>query len=314
MLEPGFYPDLPPADYFADPCPRPSLTQSIAKILIERSPAHAKAAHPRLAPDPEPDDDPEKEKYNAAAAIGNAAHSMLLGKSRELMIGDFPSWQSKDAKAFKAEHEAAGRLIILKKHNKIALRIVSEARRQLKEAGMAEAFLIGEGEVCIVSEEDGHWQRSLVDWMVDPRNFYDLKTTGTSVAPQTIPHRGATDGWDVQAAMQERILDALDPRNRGRRRFRFVAIENEPPFALQIVELSEAWLTMGRKKLEAAIRIWRHCLDRDEWPAYGPEILLPQYPGYLENRWLEREIDGVGPAAARMPAGDVDLGNILRGG
>jgi hypothetical protein len=36
------------------------------------------------------------------------------------------------------------------------------------------------------------------------------------------------DGWHIQAAMGERGLDAIDPRNAGRRRFLFVV--QEAPF------------------------------------------------------------------------------------
>ena len=46
-LDAGIH-DIPPREYHADPCPAPSLSRSIAKLLVERSPAHAYAAHPRL--------------------------------------------------------------------------------------------------------------------------------------------------------------------------------------------------------------------------------------------------------------------------
>src|SRR5215472_13975214 len=70
---PGFYPDINAETYFSDPIIRPSLTQSLCKILLERSPLHAWYAHPRLNPDYAPDDDT---KFD----IGNLAHTLLLGK------------------------------------------------------------------------------------------------------------------------------------------------------------------------------------------------------------------------------------------
>jgi len=39
---PGIYRDMSSEEYLNDPCPAPSLTQSIAKVLIARSPLHAK--------------------------------------------------------------------------------------------------------------------------------------------------------------------------------------------------------------------------------------------------------------------------------
>ena len=70
VTEPGIYADFPVADYFADPTPEPSLTQTLAKLLLERAPIHAKYAHPRLTP-VVPDEDDPAERYDKARAIGN---------------------------------------------------------------------------------------------------------------------------------------------------------------------------------------------------------------------------------------------------
>lgn len=315
-IEAGFHYGMSAEDYFADPCAEPSLTQSIAKILIERSPAHAAAAHPRLAPKPA-EDEPDRERYDAAKAIGNAAHALLIGRGKEIAEGNFPNWATKDAKAFRADHETAGRTVILSKHYEQATKIVTATRNGLRLAGCSEAFNAGKGEVVIAWEENGIWFRSMIDWLCSPTLIYDLKTTGMSVAPHVIARRAAEDGWDIQAAMQERGLDRLDPAGRGRRRFRFIAVENEEPFAMVPVELTEAWLTMGRKKLAAAIDIWRACMARGEWPAYAPEIVTPPYPGFVENRWLEREMGDVAETRERLtrPAtGKPPLETILYAG
>jgi hypothetical protein len=77
ITQPGIYLDMSAVDYFADPCPSPSLTQSVAKRLIDRSPLHAWTIHPRLNPAFEADD---PTKYD----IGNIAHRLLLGRGKEL--------------------------------------------------------------------------------------------------------------------------------------------------------------------------------------------------------------------------------------
>src|SRR5215472_5163605 len=98
---PGIYPEMTIAEYFADPCPAPSLTQSLAKLLIARSPWHAKCAHPRLR-DAAPEE--EVEQYVKAKAIGSAAHQMMIGRGKDIAILHFDSWRSGDAK--KARDEA----------------------------------------------------------------------------------------------------------------------------------------------------------------------------------------------------------------
>jgi hypothetical protein len=121
--------------------------------------------------------------------------------------------------------------------------------------------------------------------------LYDLKTSAASLAPHLIAPKMEGDGWHVQAAMHERGLDVLDPDNAGRRKFRFIAQENKPPYALLGVELDEHWLTLGRKKLEYAVGMWRACMASGDWPAYRLEPFCPPYPGYRETQWLGREIE-----------------------
>lgn len=297
----GFYFDVPAADYFADPTPTPSLTQSIAKLLIDRSPAHAAAEHPRLSAGVAEEDE-APEKYDAAKAIGNAAHALMIGRGKSLAVGDYPAWTSKEAKAFKAEATAAGIVPILAKHMARAEAMVKAARAQLDAVGWRSAFVDGAGEVVIAWEEDGLWFRSLIDWLVNPGLAIDLKTTGLSCAPHAVPTLMANAGWDIQAAMHERGLNALDPGGAGRRVFRFVAQENGPPFALTPVEITEGTLTLGRKKLAYAVSLWRRCMEAGEWPAYPPEVCRPEYPGWKETQWLDREVaeSDRRPASSRM--------------
>lgn len=285
---PGIFTDMSADSYFADPCPTPSLTQSVAKLLIDQSPAHARLEHPRLAP-PELGDD-DMEKYVAARAIGNAAHSMMMGRGKEIAEGKFNDWRSKDAKTFRDEQEAAGKTVILSKHLTHAADMVKAARAQLDAIGWHEAFRDGQGEVVIAWREGDTWFRSMIDWMASPTRLYDYKTGAVSFAPHAIPLKMEGDGWHIQGAMHERGLDVLDPVTAGRRKFRFAAQENYPPYALVGVELDEHWMTMGRKKLAYAVELWRRCIAANGWPAYPPEVLRPIYPGFKEAAWLDREM------------------------
>ncbi|MGE4075944.1 MAG: hypothetical protein AB7F22_10360, partial [Reyranella sp.] len=214
--QPGFYFDFPVDAYHRDPCPAPSFTQSIAKLLIERSPAHAAAAHPRLTP-PEADDE-APESYVVAQAIGNAAHAMLIGRGKTLAVAGFDTWRTKEAKAFKAEALDAGRVPILEKHHARAVAMVAAARAQLDAAGWTDVFAdgIGHGEVVVAWQEDGLWFRTMIDWMAEPTRPVDYKSTALSAAPHAVGRLMADAGWDIQAAMHERALDAVDPDNRGR--------------------------------------------------------------------------------------------------
>lgn len=292
MIEAGIHLNMPTDVYFADPCKAPSLSQSIAKVLIEQSPAHARMEHPRLRPPPFSDDEPA-EKYEPAKAIGNAAHAMMIGRGKDICEAKFDNWMKGDAKKFRDDPEHEGKIVILSKHLRRAAAMVNAARASLDLMDWLDAFEErGNGEVVIAWEESGIWFRSLIDWKVSAAPVcYDLKTSGMSVAPHSIGMMIESAGWHIQAAMHERGLDILEPRDAGRRKFRFLAQENYPPYAVTPVELDEHWMTLGRKKLQFAVDIWRRCIEADHWPAYPLVPMVPDYPGFRETQWLAREIE-----------------------
>lgn len=299
IKQPGMHLDFPVADYFADPTPQPSLSQSIAKVLIDRSPAHAFLAHPRLG---KPVD--EKETYSSAKAIGNAAHAFATGRSRDIAIGEWEDWKKKEAQVFRDSALESGHLPILRKHVQNAEAMVLAMRKQLDAAGHTQAFRAslppgspGEKresgrtsacEVVLAWEEDGIWLRTMIDCVADLK-IYDLKTSALSCAPHIVAERPSDQGWDVQAAMFERGLNVLDPKRAGRHEFFFVAQENEPPYALTTVRIGEADLTMGRKKLAHAIHLWRQCTASGQWPSYPADTVTSHPRGWTESQWLERE-------------------------
>jgi hypothetical protein len=294
--KPGLYFNVSEADYRADPCPSPSLTQSLAKILLAQSPRHAWMAHPRLNPGWAPDDDT---KFD----VGNCAHSILLGRGKEIEVLDFENWMSKDAKRLRAEALANGRSAVLLHQFERASNMVAEIWGQLKRHEARDAFTDGAGEVMIAWVEGGIWYRSLIDWLHTGNCIVDdLKTTGMSVAPHSIGMMMANADWPLQAAFIERGLDSLFPLTAGRRTFRFVAVEDEAPHGLTVAQMGEAAMTMGRKRLQAADMLWRACVDANDWPGYVNRVVVPEYPSFRETQWLEREVNEFSePPAIRGP-------------
>lgn len=283
-LAPGIHLDIPSAEYFADPCVVPSLTQSIASVLLERSPRHAALRHPRLNPAWEPYEDT---KFN----IGNAAHKLLIGRGKELVIVEADDWRTKAAKEARDQAHSDGNVAILAHQHRTALAMAdafidqASAIPECRTSFMPPAG--GHGEVVIIAEYEGVMLRSMVDWMRDPCHLDDLKTTGMSASPDRLPYAMADGGWDLQAAIQERILDQLDAPGRGRRHHYFYLQENDDPYEVTVCELPESVMHFGRLKLDKAINIWRDCMKNDRWPGYPRVVHSPAYPPYLEARVIE---------------------------
>lgn len=284
ITTPGIYVEFPTADYFADPCESPSLTQSVAKIIIDRSAKHGWLQHPRLNPDFEVNDET---KFD----LGNVAHFILIGRGKEVVSIDADDWRTKAAKEAREQHKAEGRLAVLARQFDQASEMADAARKQLAQTKHADAFSIGHGEVVVAWRNGDMWLRSMLDWLVSTTRPYDFKSTDMSCAPHAVEDRPSLMGWDLQAAFHEAGLDAVDPDNAGRRKFHYVAQETCKPYALTVVEIGEADLTMGRKKLAMATDIWVQCMRSGQWPAYAAETVISRPRGWTETRFLEREVE-----------------------
>ncbi|GBR70939.1 hypothetical protein [Gluconobacter kanchanaburiensis] len=89
--KPGIY-DMPEAVYHSDPCLEPSLSNSIARVLLDQSPMHAHYAHPRLNLKREPFE------VTAAMDFGTALHKLLLGKGAAIVEVKADAYRSAAAK------------------------------------------------------------------------------------------------------------------------------------------------------------------------------------------------------------------------
>lgn len=292
---PGIYRGISESDYRNDPTPTPSLTQSLVKILIEKSPKHAWCACPSLNPNYEHDNDP---KFD----LGNVAHRLILGRGKEIEIAVYPDWRTKAAQEIRQAAADQGRIAVLQHQFEQASDMVESAWLQLRKHEDSDAFTKGAGEVMIAWQEDGIWFRSLIDWLHDDlRTVDDYKTTGKSVAPHTIGLVAQSAGWEIQAAFIERGLDHLDPDGAGRRRYRFIAQETDKPNALTSMHINEHWMTMGRKKVAAGVELWNHAVRHDDWFSYPQCGITPEYPGFKESQWLEREVTEFAEPIKRGP-------------
>lgn len=289
-MQAGIHLDVPSATYFGDPCPRPSLTQTLAKVFINKSPKHGWLAHPRLNPGWEPG---RGDGYDKDRIIGDAAHAYVLGRGKQVVVIGHDNFRGQEARQERDAAFDAGRVPILPHHDIIAQEMAGVLHSRIRGQELfAARWAAADSEVVVAAEVEGIWCRAMIDRLThDRRTVFDYKSGALSVAPHVVAYKLADQGADVQAAMHELLLDTIDPESAGRRQHIFICQENEPPYAITVVDLSEAWLTMGRKKLAMARMIFKSCLAKNEWPTYPQEICVPEYPPGREAAWLKREIE-----------------------
>lgn len=272
-LEPGIH-DIPEEQYHADPCPEPSLSNSVAVTLLQQSPLHAYAIHPRL-----------NKHYEAPAAAehldnGSAAHELILrGRKHRLHVVEADSYRTKAAQQSRDDARARGAIPILMHRYDEAVLMVDAVRRQLAQHDEGMAFLSDfTAEQTVVWREGPTWCRALVDALPndDGRYIVDLKTTGGSAHPRDwIRGHLFAQGYDMQAAWYLRGLRAVGRKPAG---FAFVVVENKPPYALSVVTLDPAAMALAERKVERALAIWRECMRTGVWPGYGSRMAWAEVP------------------------------------
>lgn len=310
VTKPGLY-AIDEADYHADRlCEMPSLSSTLARVIINETPLHAWYGHPRL-------NEAHEESSSGTMDVGKAHHAMLLGSGRDVGICDYKDWKTNAAKAERDAVRESGLTPILKKDFLQAEKLVALARRQV--ANFSELpDLLGRATIfehAAVWKEKGFWCRALMDIVRIYPDFVaivDFKSTERSASPSILKRQVFQMGYDVQMAFYRRgvrrILALLGVDKKLPVRCFMMVQERAGPGALSITELDEDVLTLADKKVVASLALWKTCLERNEWPAYPPFVSTITLPPYIERDWLEREVNDDALAGAgwdfALPIGD----------
>ena len=155
-------PNVPADQYHNDQVgDTPTLSASIAKVLLDQSPAHAKAQHPKLNPNYERKTD---DKFD----IGTAVHKLLLeGESVvEIIVAD--NFRTKVAQEQRDQARAHGRIPLLAKDADQVIEMVQAIAAQLARFDLP-ALTDGAVEQTFLWNEDGVACRARLDWFVPAR-------------------------------------------------------------------------------------------------------------------------------------------------
>lgn len=299
-MKPGVHVDIPVDEYHADKhSPEPSLSSSIAKILVTRSPLHAYMAHPRLNTKHERE---EKESFD----LGTAVHDALLESGSRIEYIDpldFPGakggipdgWTNAPIRAARDACYAAGRTPVLLKYKEPIDAMVANALAAIETCDHLEGRTLADGtaEQSVFwtegTEEEGQiWCRSRPDWMShDRRVQVSVKSTATSANPSLFNRQYVNLGYDLQDAFYLRGNRATgapeDCVNLT------LVMENTPPYACVWFALTPEFMSLGEEKVDEAMEIWRRCIGSGRWPAYPRHVHFIEAPPYSKLQWEERE-------------------------
>src|SRR5688572_4511810 len=171
------------------------LSSSIARPLIMRTPAHAKAildGHAKFESD--------------AMTTGTAVHQLLLRDDRVDVL-EYDSYRTKDAQAERDQSRAQGRVPILRPKFDEAREIAQHVNGQILASNVKPTpFTNGSAEVVLRWTENGADCRALLDWLRDDLLYIDDLKTTTDASPAKFRRHVFNMGYDIQAAFYTRAV------------------------------------------------------------------------------------------------------------
>jgi len=256
---------------------RPSLSRSVIQTLIQKTPAHARAAHPKLNPMWERETKP-------AFDVGTVCHQLLLDGAAGVQVIAYDSWRTNAAKDAAAEARAHGLIPLLEKDWEQVDAMMTALRAQLEQRGDG-LFTGGEHEVTLAWEERGVLCRARLDYLTD-REIHDFKTS-SNPEPAKFSRSSFFDyGYDLQDAFYRRGVKACLGDDRE---FKLAVVEKTAPYSLIVFESSPDTLELANRKIDWALVVWARCLAEDSWPGYSTRTHSVTLPPWAEPQWFDRE-------------------------
>jgi hypothetical protein len=299
VLTGGIHFDVPASDYHADPAPLPSLSASIANVLVEQSAMHARHRHPRLNPD-RIDDSHTDEKDDGAVL-----HALLLGAGDERIVAvDADDWRTKAAQEARKEARRVGNIAVLVRRLEKFDRIIDAFLSQLCEhQDAADMLSAGRPEATLIWKTRDIWCRARPDWLPDDPEapVYDPKFTSTSASPSDW-EKNVWQTYGLRAEFYLRGLEAL--RGVRPKAYRFPVIETRPPYGMCVFEACNDVSAWASEQCDIAELQWSTSLATGIWRGYPRRVVHSELPGWFLHRWeQQRTIEQVG---RRPSIGDVE--------
>ena len=239
-LEAGIH-DVGADDYHADALrAEPTLSSSIAKIIVQQSPRHAWTASKRLNPDFEPTN---SDAFN----VGKAVDSYMTGELAQIVAidpakypaknGNIPvGWGNPAIRAARDAAQAEGKIPLLPDQLTAVVAMAKAARWQIDTSEEAAGMFSPTGwhyqKTLLWREKNGVWCRARPDALKQDHTIIgDFKSSGGNVDDETFGKQIANLGYNLQAAFYirgHRALFGTEPK------FLFVAQETSAPYALKV--------------------------------------------------------------------------------
>lgn len=273
----------------------PTLSRSIADILIKQTPRHAALAHPRLA-------GKGGKAATKAMDAGTLLHLQLLGQGPTIeVITGFDSWRTKESKARRDEAAAAGAFPLLEHEYEPLAGLRTAIWKSLDEQfdGWKEYIDGFKPEATLVwKENNGVVCRSRHD-LVRPGKSIDLKfcASASDNAVDKAVHNGSHALQDVVYVSG---MNALWPEWAGRNELEFIFVEatmdsskwknSTSAHCCRAVGIDAPARSIAESEWQRAKKKWAACLSSGNWPSYPKEKLMIGVASWQMRQEMDKQI------------------------
>lgn len=213
-------------------------------------------------------------KETADMRLGTLMHLLLLQPHREST--DVKVWDgSRHTKAWDQFKEQNSHLIITKTPE------LEQAREMV--ASMLRNPFIGKGFRVSQGQAELEWfgmdpeydcpLKCAFDWITDDLIF-DPKKTGETIA-EFEEYSIVKYKYYVQAAFYLRCAEIMDGK---KRQFGWPVIEDDRPYASQLILPPEDLLDAGRRQVDKMLKVFSRCFKENDWPGYESHMKIAEIP------------------------------------
>lgn len=281
IIEPGIYYDMPAEIYHTDPCPTPSLSNSLIRDLLDKSPYHAAWKHPKFEAPNKNEKEPTKDMI-----MGTVLHKLILNKGNDVCIIQCDDYRSNKAKDLKQAAFANNQTPILEKHFDNIYQCAETVLHKLKLHVVSDAFFAkSNNEVAMAWQENNIWCRAMIDKLPDDPQYpiFDIKGTNCSASPFEWQTKLMTT-YRTQGVFYERGLEKLTKQKRPATHF--VVIEMFEPFEVSVFTIDSQLQELAQQEIELAIKLWGSTIQKNDLDGYPNEIICVE-----PKPWVIQQIE-----------------------
>lgn len=248
----------------------PALNQSVAKVILQKSPLHAKSVY-----------DNRNDDATDAMNIGSIVHDLVLRGINCAEVLDFENFRTKEARLAKETSIAKGKIPIIKSKFDEIIKMVDALKNHFDKD---YPFSNGQAELPVYFKIGDTECKAKFDYVLNDKNIIiDYKTT-TDANPSVFGRKIFQMGYDFQAAWYSLALEQL--RNTEKTQFIFIVQEIDFPFAVSVIELDSHSMSIAKRKCFMAVDKWENALKNG---FNGYEYAKVTIPPYIEAEFLTME-------------------------